>query len=563
MERFVNILLIANDSYLINEFHKILRDDNSNLLIAQNEEEVWKILNSQRIGIILINTTLNKSVHYIDLLRKLKLNAHSREAYYIIVDNNNTSEEKLIKTFKKGAVDYITSPFNPVLVKAKIQVYKKLHFKDLRIMQLLENIFPKNVLFNLNTIGKFSPRKIDEGVVLFTDFVSFTKSAQELSPLELIQKLEKYFNKFDEILTRYNLEKIKTIGDAYMALAGVTEDNREPAIRATLAAIEIRDYVRIQNAVSLATNEVAWGIRIGIHAGPLVAGIISTKKISFDIWGDTVNIAARAEQNSTKNNITITEQIKERIQNYFEIEKRGDIAVKNGGKVTMFFVHKLKNDLSMFNNGRLPNSALRMKCDLPPMDFDYVRRYIINKLKASLPDKMEYHNVEYTLALEEAAIRIANIEGVQIEDLILLRTAALFRSTGFIYNYKANDVYGIKLAQAELPKYGYDRMQIKIVCSMINATSRNDSFPTTLLEKILCDAEHDYLGRADYHFIARNLRSELANFGKHMTDIEWIDFQLNFLEKQHKYYTVTSKNMREKGKLKRIKELKEMRKQYL
>lgn len=563
MERFVNILLIANDSYLINEFHKILRYDNSNLLIAQNEEEVWKILNSQRIGIILINTTLNKSVHYIDLLRKLKLNAHSREAYYIIVDNNNTSEEKLIKTFKKGAVDYITSPFNPVLVKAKIQVYKKLHFKDLRIMQLLENIFPKNVLFNLNTIGKFSPRKIDEGVVLFTDFVSFTKSAQELSPLELIQKLEKYFNKFDEILTRYNLEKIKTIGDAYMALAGVTEDNREPAIRATLAAIEIRDYVRIQNAVSLATNEVAWDIRIGIHAGPLVAGIISTKKISFDIWGDTVNIAARAEQNSTKNNITITEQIKERIQNYFEIEKRGDIAVKNGGKVTMFFVHKLKNDLSMFNNGRLPNSALRMKCDLPPMDFDYVRRYIINKLKASLPDKMEYHNVEYTLALEEAAIRIANIEGVQIEDLILLRTAALFRSTGFIYNYKANDVYGIKLAQAELPKYGYDRMQIKIVCSMINATSRNDSFPTTLLEKILCDAEHDYLGRADYHFIARNLRSELANFGKHMTDLEWIDFQLNFLEKQHKYYTVTSKNMREKGKLKRIKELKEMRKQYL
>lgn len=563
MERFVNILLIANDSYLINEFHKILRYDNSNLLIAQNEEEVWKILNSQRIGIILINTTLNKSVHYIDLLRKLKLNAHSREAYYIIVDNNNTSEEKLIKTFKKGAVDYITSPFNPVLVKAKIQVYKKLHFKDLRIMQLLENIFPKNVLFNLNTIGKFSPRKIDEGVVLFTDFVSFTKSAQELSPLELIQKLEKYFNKFDEILTRYNLEKIKTIGDAYMALAGVTEDNREPAIRATLAAIEIRDYVRIQNAVSLATNEVAWDIRIGIHAGPLVAGIISTKKISFDIWGDTVNIAARAEQNSTKNNITITEQIKERIQNYFEIEKRGDIAVKNGGKVTMFFVHKLKNDLSMFNNGRLPNSALRMKCDLPPMDFDYVRRYLINKLKASLPDKMEYHNVEYTLALEEAAIRIANIEGVQIEDLILLRTAALFRSTGFIYNYKANDVYGIKLAQAELPKYGYDRMQIKIVCSMINATSRNDSFPTTLLEKILCDAEHDYLGRADYHFIARNLRSELANFGKHMTDLEWIDFQLNFLEKQHKYYTVTSKNMREKGKLKRIKELKEMRKQYL
>lgn len=563
MERFVNILLIANDSHLINEFHKILRYDNSNLLIAQNEEEVWKILNSQRIGIILINTTLNKSVHYIDLLRKLKLNAHSREAYYIIVDNNNTSEEKLIKTFKKGAVDYITSPFNPVLVKAKIQVYKKLHFKDLRIMQLLENIFPKNVLFNLNTIGKFSPRKIDEGVVLFTDFVSFTKSAQELSPLELIQKLEKYFNKFDEILTRYNLEKIKTIGDAYMALAGVTEDNREPAIRATLAAIEIRDYVRIQNAVSLATNEVAWDIRIGIHAGPLVAGIISTKKISFDIWGDTVNIAARAEQNSTKNNITITEQIKERIQNYFEIEKRGDIAVKNGGKVTMFFVHKLKNDLSMFNNGRLPNSALRMKCDLPPMDFDYVRRYLINKLKASLPDKMEYHNVEYTLALEEAAIRIANIEGVQIEDLILLRTAALFRSTGFIYNYKANDVYGIKLAQAELPKYGYDRMQIKIVCSMINATSRNDSFPTTLLEKILCDAEHDYLGRADYHFIARNLRSELANFGKHMTDLEWIDFQLNFLEKQHKYYTVTSKNMREKGKLKRIKELKEMRKQYL
>lgn len=563
MERFVNILLITDDLILIGEFQEILKGSNSNLLIANNEGDVWEILNKQRVGIILINSTLNKSVHYIDLLKKLKLNVHSKESYFIIVDKNNTSEEKLINTFKKGAVDYITFPFNPQLVRAKIQVYKKLHFKDLRIMQLLENIFPKNVLFNLNTVGKFSPRKIDEGVVLFTDFVAFTKSAQELSPMELIKKLEKYFNKFDEILTRYNLEKIKTIGDAYMALGGVTEDNREPAVRATLAAIEIRDYVRIQNAVALATNEIAWKIRIGIHTGPLVAGIISTKKISFDIWGDTVNIAARAEQNSTSNNITITEQVKKRIDPYFNIEKRGEIAVKNGGKVTMYFVHKLKDDLSMFNNGRLPNSSLRMKCDLPPMDFDYVRRYIINKLKASLPDKMEYHNIEYTLALEEVAIRIAKIEGVQVEDMILLRTAALFRSTGFIYNYKDNDVYGVKLAQAELPKYGYDRMQIKIICSMINATSRNDRFPTTLLEKILCDAEHDYLGRADYHFIARNLRKELAHFDKNMTELEWVDFQLNFLENQHRYYTITSKNMREKGKEKRIKELKTLRKEFL
>ena len=170
----------------------------------------------------------------------------------------------------------------------------------------MENIFPSTILTDLNSLGRFSPKKVNEGVVLFTDFVAFTKSAKLKKPLELLRELEGYFKKFDEIMDRYCLEKIKTIGDAYMALAGVTEKNQNPAIRATLAAIEIRDYVISRKQLANATNTSSWDIRIGLHSGPLVAGIIGSKKISFDVWGDTVNIAARAEQNSVENNITVT-----------------------------------------------------------------------------------------------------------------------------------------------------------------------------------------------------------------------------------------------------------------
>lgn len=554
MERFINILVIDNNPININGLRAMLIGGGNNLIFCEDEDSALPILEKRKIGIILINIE-RQSVNGFELLQRLKSNPNSEEAYKIVISESTSSGARLVKGLREGAVDYLSSPFNPNLVKAKIEVFKTLYFKDRRINQLLGNIFPQNVLNDLNTTGKFSPKRIEEGVVLFTDFVAFSKIAKHQRPMELLHQLEEYFNKFDEIVERYELEKVKTIGDAYMALAGVNESNKKPAVRACLAAVEMRDYIINRKQLALATNKDFWEIRIGIHSGPLVAGIIGSKKISFDVWGDTVNIAARAEQNSEANNISITDRIAGHVLPYFELTHRGEIEIKYGGQVDMFFLEQLKSKFSLFEEGKLANSKLRKACDLVTMDFDFARRFILNKLKSSLPDELVYHDIKHTLNVERSAERIAGLEGVEGEALILLKTAVLFHDAGFIFTYEKNEELAIKLIEKELPHFGYSNEQIKEITKIIMSTTREVE-PKTLLEKIMCDADHDYLGRADYHVVANRLRIELEAQNRKMTDKEWIDFQLNYLENVHEFYTETAKNIRERGKQLRIQELK-------
>ena len=554
MERFINILVIDNNPININGLRAMLSGGGNNLIFCEDEELAIPILEKRKIGIILINIE-RQSVNGFELLQRLSSNPNSTEAYKIVISESTSSGARLVKGLREGAVDYLSSPFNPNLVKAKIEVFKTLYFKDRRINQLLGNIFPQNVLTDLNTTGKFSPKRIEEGVVLFTDFVAFSKIAKHQKPMELLHRLEEYFNKFDEIIERYDLEKVKTIGDAYMALAGVNEPNKKPAVRACLAALEMRDYIINRKQLALATNQEFWEIRIGIHSGPLVAGIIGSKKISFDVWGDTVNIAARAEQNSEANNISITDRIAGHVLPYFDLTHRGEIEIKYGGQVDMFFLEKLKPKFSLFKEGKLANSKLRKGCDLVTMDFDFARKFILNKLKSSLPDELVYHDIKHTLNVERSAERLANLEGVEGEELILLKTAVLFHDAGFIFTYEKNEDLAIKLIENELPSYGYSDEQIKKIAKIIKSTTREVE-PQTLLEKIMCDADHDYLGRADYHVVANRLRTELETQNRGMTDLEWIEFQLNYLEKVHEFYTETAKNIRERGKQLRIQELK-------
>lgn len=554
MERFINILVIEDDPANINALEEIIIGGGNNLIFCADRKTALSIVEKQDIGIILINVAC-KNIDGFELLKELQSNSKTGNTYKIIISNDKEDFANFIQGFRRGAVDYITTPFNPKLVQAKIEVFKNHYFKSLRIHQLLLNIFPPNILQELNTKGKFTPRKVEKGVVLFTDFVAFTKLSKNTKPIALLKELEVYFQKFDEITERYKLEKIKTIGDAYMALAGVTESNNLPAIRATLAAIEMRDFVLNRKEMAKASGENSWDIRIGMHSGPLVAGVIGGKKMSFDVWGDTVNIASRAEQNSIENNITITSTIAKDIKQYFDILHRGQISIKYGDFVDMYFVQKLKRSRSMFNEGKLPNRTLRVACDLFPMDFEFTRQHMINKLKSSLPDNLDYHNIKHTLNVEKAAIRLAKLEGIVGEDFIILRTAVIFHDAGYILQFNDNEEVGKQLARTELPKFGYDAQQIDTICEIINKTKR-DVAPQTLLQKIMCDADLDYLGRADYYIVARTLRNELENYGTKMTEKEWLDYQLHYLEDVHQYYTQTSKNIRNSGKQLRIEELK-------
>ena len=553
MERFINILIVDENQTNRKGLKEILSGGGNNVLLANNTEEAAAILHQKEVGILLVNS--DDSPEKASELLKLK-NNQSKHIYKIVMTSDSVSGSKMVKGLNEGAVDFITIPFNPNLIQAKIEVFRSLFYKDQRINELLSNIFPATVLEDLNTNAKFSPKRIENGIILFTDFVDFSLKARDIKPFRLLKKLEYYFTKFDEIVQRYKLEKIKTIGDAYMVLGGVTENQQEPAVRACLAALEMRNFMRNEKEIALALNRDYWEIRIGLHMGPLVAGIIGTSKISFDVWGDTVNIAARAESGSKPGSITITKNIANAVKEYMQLDPRGAVSIhKRGGSIEMFYLEELKLEHCLYGEGKIAGTALRIKCGLSSIDFPTMRKDCINLLKSLLPEGIQYHDLSHTFNVEKAAVRFAKLEGIDEESILLLQTAVLYHDAGFILQYNDNEGFAEQLARKTLPKYGYSEEQIVVIANIIISTAANN-FPKTLLEKVMCDADHDYLGRADYYTVVAKLRAELENFGEIMSDETWINFQLDYLEKKHRFFTETAKNIRLHGKKARIEELK-------
>ena len=555
MERFINLLIIDEDDKSQKGLKGILSGAGNNILSVHTFFDAIPILSKKEIGILLINIDC-PSFPGFDVFRQIKEISIVKSIYIIVISKDIYSGSKMIKGLNEGAIDNITKPFNPNLIVSKIEVYKSLFYKDQRIGQLLGNIFPQNVLDELNTNGKFSPKRVENGVVLFTDFVNFSQKASKVKPMQLLRKLEHYFTHFDEIIGRYNLEKIKTIGDSYMVLGGVTENNKQPAIRACLAALEIRDFMINEKILAKAMKQDYWEIRIGIHQGPLVTGIIGTKKFSFDVWGDTVNIASRAENSASPNTISITSTIANQIKEYFVINSRGNVEIKKrGGDVEMFFLEQLKIEHSFYKEGKLASPEILEMCELSQIDFIHMRKNILNILKASLPDEVAYHDLSHTLNVEKSVTRYAKLEGLNENEIIILQTAALYHDAGFILTNKDNEEFAANLASIHLPKFGYKEDLISEIISIIHSTNHNKP-KKTLLQKIMSDADHDYFGSADYYSVANRLRTEMANYGLEMTDKEWIEYQLNYLEGKHRFYTETAKNIRLHGKILRIQELK-------
>jgi len=201
---------------------------------------------------------------------------------------------------------------------------------------LLLNILPAEVASELKEHGQAMARQFDEVTVLFTDFVDFTQISEKLSPHELVSELHLNFKAFDEIIERHGLEKIKTIGDAYMAVSGLPISNPQHALMAARAALEIRAFVR-QRKKGMAHP---FEIRIGLHSGQVVAGIVGVKKFAYDIWGDTVNTAARMESSSEPGKINMSGTTFALLKNEFSCDYRGKITAKNKGEVDMYFLEE-------------------------------------------------------------------------------------------------------------------------------------------------------------------------------------------------------------------------------
>jgi class 3 adenylate cyclase/HAMP domain-containing protein len=211
-----------------------------------------------------------------------------------------------------------------------------------RTDELLLNILPAQVAQELKETGGATPQYYKRATVLFTDFKGFTAFASKLSPTEIVEELDYCFLAFDEIVGKYGLEKIKTIGDSYMCAGGLPTPNDTNPVDTVLAALEIRDFMQTWHAKRIAEGKEAWHIRIGIHTGELVAGVVGKKKFAYDIWGDAVNIASRMESNSETDKINISATTYELVKHLFDCTFRGKLPVKNAGEVAMYFVEDKK-----------------------------------------------------------------------------------------------------------------------------------------------------------------------------------------------------------------------------
>ncbi len=205
---------------------------------------------------------------------------------------------------------------------------------------LLLNILPKETALELKLNGKVLAKKFDSATVLFADFKGFTHYAENLAPEKLVETVDYYFSRFDSIIQRYGLEKIKTIGDAYMCASGLTLTEQDHGLNMVMAAFEIIDFV--EETKTTKAVDYSFDVRIGISTGPVVAGVVGTKKFAYDIWGDTVNIAARMESNSEPGRINISETTYKLIKDRFDCEYRGEIEAKNKGRMKMYFVNSRK-----------------------------------------------------------------------------------------------------------------------------------------------------------------------------------------------------------------------------
>lgn len=206
---------------------------------------------------------------------------------------------------------------------------------------LLKNILPDETAQELKEKGSVAAKKFDAVSVLFTDFKGFTKYSESLTPEKLVESIDFYFSKFDEIIEKHGLEKIKTVGDAYMCAGGLPFPSKDHAYKITLAALEIVDFVK-KSMENLSLEKAKLEIRVGINTGSVVAGVVGTRKFAYDIWGDTVNVASRMESSGAVSKVNISESTYNLIKDNtaFTFEFRGEIEAKGKGKVNMYFVDK-------------------------------------------------------------------------------------------------------------------------------------------------------------------------------------------------------------------------------
>lgn len=400
---------------------------------------------------------------------------------------------------------------------------------------------------------RHSSLKFDMATVMFANIFGFAKIGKEYDSVKLMDELDSIIYHFDRILKANQIHRIKSIGDTIMASGGIPEKNITNPVQVVKAALEMQDYLH-NHRLKTHRKQKIWGLRIGIHTGPVSALVSGRKKLTYELKGDTVNMVTRMQNFVNDGEIMLSVNSYEWVKEFFNCEYYGKMPVKYQGDLELF---TLKSYRSEFLEGKDPvktNAYFDTKFKL--IQFTDIQEYMLDRLEKELPSNLYYHNVKHTVDVVTEVELIGWAEGVSDEEVLLLKTAALFHDAGHIISYKDHEYHGTQLARDILPGYGYDVEQIEEICNIIMATKMPPN-PGSLLEKIICDADLDYLGRSDMIPVSNTLYRELKEREMVENLKEWNELQLKFIS-GHQYFTRTAQNLREVNKQKQIQRIKQL-----
>jgi len=413
---------------------------------------------------------------------------------------------------------------------------------------LLDTLTPEQRDLEGKIESRPSSMKFKMATVLFADIHGFNRISSEMDSEALMDELDGIFFQFDSIVKKYNIEKIKTIGDSYMCAGGIPVKNITNPVDVVMAALEMQEYLKQVRKKTNPNAGQVWELKLGVHTGPVTAAVAGKKKISYDIKGDTVNTATRIESTSETGKIIISVMTYELVKEFFVCEYYGKMPVKYKADLDMYSVKGLKPEFSEGGDGITPNKAFLIKFGL--IQFTDIQEIILDKLEKELPAYLYYHNVKHTVDVVTEVELIGWGEGVSDEEILLLKTAGLFHDAGHTVDYDTHEYQGTLFAREMLPKYNYTPEQIDHICEIIMSTKLPPE-PQNLLEAIICDSDLDYLGRSDFIPVSNTLYQELKEQNKIGSLNDWNKLQVKFIS-GHQYFTKTARSLREVNKQKQI-----------
>ncbi len=343
------ILVVDDNAANRDVLERRLTREGHKVVTAVDGASALELVAEREFDLILLDLIMPEMSGF-EVLRRLKATDHSRDIPVIVISALDEIDS-VVRCIEAGAEDYLSKPFNPVLLHARVGASlekkwlrdrEKKFIADLeqekqRSEALLLNILPQSIVNRMREGETVIADRVSEATILFCDLVGFTELSQELPADRVVDFLGKIFSAFDRLAAERGVEKIKTIGDAYMAAAGIPEAQSDHAFRVAALSVRMLDAV---DGIAKATD-LKLQARIGIHTGPIVTGVIGTHKFAYDVWGDTVNTASRMESYSLPGRIQVSAATRLALGDRFKFERRGSIEVKGKGTMEAFFLNDL------------------------------------------------------------------------------------------------------------------------------------------------------------------------------------------------------------------------------